>query len=130
MGHDREEYTDEEDGDGEDPEDVTPLLPIFSSVHLGMLTRSTLAPLLTSYCRLPPRVPPHARHPPAHHLPLRNDPILGTAALPASLRVPPQTHPHVHTNLPLLLRVALRPHGQRSAIPQGGRHAPWNQRGE
>lgn len=38
MGRDRGEYTDEDEDEDEedDPEDVMPLLPIFSSAHLGM----------------------------------------------------------------------------------------------
>lgn len=48
MGDAREEYTEEDDDeeDENDPEDVTPLLPIFSSAHLGTSASSIVLNLL------------------------------------------------------------------------------------
>lgn len=104
---------DEEEDDGhegnEDGDDESPLLPIFSAAHLGILYRFGscdiyIQPSANSLCRCAASIQLNPRHTTYRPPKNRNNPNLGPTTLTASLPIPGQADAAANTDFPLLPR--------------------------
>jgi hypothetical protein len=121
------QYDDDDDGDDEDNRGRDgSLLPVFSPAFLGML--SQMAYLFTRLTS-PSRSRPHLQHDPRDPYnprpTMRDDAVMGPAALAASLAVPRQAYPAADPLRPLLARHAILPLGELPAVQEGGRGESW-----
>jgi hypothetical protein len=121
------QYDDDDDDDDEDNRGRDgSLLPVFSPAFLGML--SQMAYLFTRLTS-PSRSRPHLQHDPRDPYnprpTMRDDAVMGPAALAASLAVPRQAYPAADPLRPLLARHAILPLGELPAVQEGGRGESW-----
>jgi hypothetical protein len=120
------QYEDDDDDDEDNRGRDGSLLPVFSPAFLGML--SQMAYLFTRLTS-PSRSRPHLQHDPRDPYnprpTMRDDAVMGPAALAASLAVPRQAYPAADPLRPLLARHAILPLGELPAVQEGGRGESW-----
>lgn len=117
-----EDWVGQEDEEDDGPVESTPLLPIFSSSHLGTRNRTIHNQIkrLMKHCyRCSTRVRYHPCYPSADRLSMRDDLDLGPAALASGVSVPGQTDPAKDHGGTLFTSHTLCFDGQLPTVPKG-----------